>query len=158
MPKGSFYFYFSSKEEFGLELVNYFMSFIRERLDKHMKSASTEPLKSLRAFFREMHEIFRMNGCKSGCPIGNLTQEMADLSEAFRLKLDLCLSETKTQIAQSLATAQERNELNPSLDPAETADFILNSWEGAILRMKARHSMEPLILFEKMIFETLLRI
>ena len=34
VPKGSFYFYFKSKEEFGLSLIDYFASFIMHMAQK----------------------------------------------------------------------------------------------------------------------------
>jgi TetR/AcrR family transcriptional repressor of nem operon len=157
VPKGSFYFYFSNKEEFGLDLLDFFMDFIGERLDKHLKDPSEASLESLRAFFREMGEVFKLKGYKCGCPIGNLTQEMADLSEAFRLKLDRYMNDMKSGIASCLTAAQAKGELDASLGPEELADFILNSWEGAVLRMKAARSAEPLELFERMLFTHVLK-
>ena len=41
-------------------------------------------------------------------------------------------------------------------DPATLADFILNSWEGALLRMKAEHSVRPLKQASKIMFESIL--
>ena len=35
VPKGSFYFYFKSKEEFGLEIIDVFLSFFEKELAKH---------------------------------------------------------------------------------------------------------------------------
>ena len=39
----------------------------------------------------------------------------------------------------------------------ETADFILSSWEGALLRMKAESNTSPLILVEQMVFGRVLK-
>lgn len=157
VPKGSFYFYFKSKEEFGLAVIDYFMTFMGNWIDSHLNSTTTPPLKSLKNFFDAIQGYFQEKGCKSGCPIGNITQEMADLSNPFRAKLEQAFHEMKTKIGRCLETAQERNDLEPTIDPYEIADFILNSWEGALLRMKAKNSIEPLITFDKMVFGMLLR-
>ena len=82
---------------------------------------------------------------------------MADLKESFRIKLNHAFSRMSELIADCLEQAQKLNRLDASLDPRETADFILNSWEGALLRMKAQCSVRPLVVFDAMIFDGLLK-
>ena len=76
---------------------------------------------------------------------------MGVLSEAFRAKLREVFNRMKGAIRECLEQAQTEHEIDQRLDPDETADFILNSWEGALLRMKAEGNTGPLILFEKMV-------
>lgn len=52
--------------------------------------------------------------------------------------------------------AQENSEISDELEPEEFADFIFNSWEGSLLRMKVTKSMVPMELFEKMVFDIVL--
>ncbi|MBI5251147.1 MAG: TetR family transcriptional regulator C-terminal domain-containing protein [Desulfomonile tiedjei] len=157
VPKGSFYFYFKSKEDFGLQLVDFYLQFILSAVEPHMSATPGKPIERLRNFFRYMMGMCEQMGCKGGCPIGNLTQEMADQKDAFRIKVNQALGMISSQMAKCLEEARNLQQINPSLDPGETADFILNSWEGALLRMKAENSLQPLIVFEKMIFEGLLK-
>ena len=63
----------------------------------------------------------------------------------------------EARIVTSLQAALEANEVATALDPHEAAYFILNSWEGALTRMKTEKSLEPLAVFDKMIFGFLLR-
>ncbi|MHB9095320.1 MAG: TetR family transcriptional regulator C-terminal domain-containing protein, partial [Eubacteriales bacterium] len=91
-----------------------------------------------------------------GCPIGNLAQELSDSNDILRIKLQEALEKTKKNIAVFLEKAKENNEISDELDVDEFADFIFNSWEGSLLRMKVTKSMIPMELFEKMIFETVL--
>lgn len=157
VPKGSFYFYFKSKDEFGLALVDFFLSFMGEWMDRHLADPGPSPVKSLKKFFDELMAYFLEKGCKAGCPVGNMAQEMADLSEAFRDKAEQAFSQMKARIKRCLEAARENGEIDPDLDPDETADFILNSWEGALLRMKAQGEIKPLKIFDKMIFDGLLK-
>lgn len=156
VPRGSFYFYFSSKEEFGLALIDYYMEYFLGRMDAHFRSSGSSPLTSLRAFFNEKLEDFRDAGFQGGCPIGNLAQEMGDLNEAFQSKLREALEQITERIAHCIRSAQEQNEIDPALDPLKTADFILNSWEGTLMRMKVANDDEPLLVFDRMVFEHLL--
>jgi TetR/AcrR family transcriptional regulator, transcriptional repressor for nem operon len=158
VPKGSFYFYFKSKDDFGLQLVDFYLEFALAGMDAVLGLSSHEPLERLRNFFRHMKGVAEERGLRGGCPIGNLAQEMADQSEAFRLKVNHAFSALSGRIARCLEEAQRLNQIGPSTDPGELADFIMNSWEGALLRMKAENSLLPLDVFERMIFEGLLRL
>jgi TetR/AcrR family transcriptional repressor of nem operon len=157
VPKGSFYFYFESKEDFGLELIDYFVIFFEEMMEKHLKSTEPSYLKRLKDFFNEFLAVCEANQYKAGCPIGNLTQEMGGLSQAFQAKLKGVFNRMSAGIGRCLELASQSGEIDPSLDPYETADFIVNSWEGALLRMKAERSLDPLVTFDKMIFQRVLK-
>jgi len=157
VPKGSFYFYFKSKEDFGLELIDYYFNFFASMIESHLNAPEVSPLKRLQSFFEKFRSICEQQGCKGGCPIGNLTQEIGGLSDAFQHKLRHALNKMKAGIAECLDLAQQEQEIDPALDVSETADFILNSWEGALLRMKAESNTAPLILFEKMVFDRVLK-
>ncbi len=144
VPKGSFYFYFKSKEDFGLQLIDFYLDFVVSALTAHVASPDSDPICRLRNFFLHMKDACEQKGFKGGCPIGNLTQEMADLKDNFRIKLSHAFARMSNLIADCLDQARGLHQLNASLDPHETADFILNSWEGALLRMKAQGSVQPL--------------
>lgn len=157
VPKGSFYFYFKSKEEFGLALVDYHVDRFDQWVDTSLAGREPSPLNRLRSFFAGLRESFKHNECRGGCPIGNLTQEMGDLSEAYRVKLRNALERMTIAIGRCIELAQRAGEVDQSLNPYETAAFLLNSWEGALLRMKAEGSTGPLETFERMVFARVLR-
>jgi len=156
VPKGSFYFYFINKDDFGLQLVDFYLELINSAAISQMSSEGN-PIERLHNFFRYMREVAEQNEFKGGCPIGNLAQEMADQKETFRIKVNEAFGRISESIAVCLEEAVNLKQLNSSLNPRETADFILNSWEGALLRMKAENSVRPLLVFENMIFNSLLK-
>jgi TetR/AcrR family transcriptional regulator, transcriptional repressor for nem operon len=157
VPKGSFYFYFKSKEEFGLAVCDHFAELMANWMDKHLAEARGTHIEALKGFFDDVREYFATQGCRAGCPVGNMAQEMADLNEAFRDKIEACLTMMKEKIGNCLSAAQKNNEIDPDLNVDEAADFILNSWEGALIRMKSRQSVEPLMLFHRMVFDRVLK-
>ncbi|MEW6347810.1 MAG: TetR family transcriptional regulator C-terminal domain-containing protein [Thermodesulfobacteriota bacterium] len=157
VPKGSFYFYFKSKDDFGLEICDFYCGFMAQWMDRHLDAGQSSHMQALRGFFDEVKHYFAGRGCKSGCPVGNIAQEMADLNDAFRDKVEGCLRMMTDRIARCLRAAQDNGEVDPSLDAHKTAEFILNSWEGAVIRMKTRQSIEPLDLFADIIFGRLLK-
>ncbi len=156
VPKGSFYFYFKDKEDFGLQLIDYFSPYFSSQAQKHLQSPEKLYLKKMSAFFDEFQIFFEAQGCKMGCPIGNLALEMGDLNENFRKKLDKVMESMKHFVFEFLKGAHDNMEISPALDIAEVSDFIINSWEGALLRMKVRGEISPLLNFKKIVFELIL--
>lgn len=155
MPKGSFYYYFRSKEDFAAELIDYYCGFMLSVQEKYLIINELSYMKRLRAYFIEFRHYFESKNCGGGCPIGNLAQELSDCNDNLRIKLQMALEKTKSNIAVFLKSAQENGEISQTFDAEELADFIFNSWEGSLLRMKVTKSIEPMILFEKAIFEIL---
>ena len=157
VPKGSFYFYFKSKEDFGLQLVDFFMAGnFMTAADFHLAAPGTSYLQKLRDFFDGFLGYFEKMDYTRGCPIGNFTLEMAGLNENFRLKLRDALAKMTGKIALFLEKAKESGELPPGFDSEENAKFILNSWEGTLLRLKVEKTAAPMQLFYQIVFGHLL--
>lgn len=157
VPKGSFYFYFKSKEDLGLALIDYYAEGLGSRCKAILEASEIRHIKRLERFFEETRIKHEQDECKSGCPIGNLTQEMGVLNEAFQARLKNVFGGMKAAIRNCLALAQVERDISADLDPDATADFVLNSWEGALLRMKAEGHTGPLVLFQKMVFDHVLK-
>jgi TetR/AcrR family transcriptional repressor of nem operon len=157
VPKGSFYHFFKSKEDFGLNLLDHYAGFFVKKTGDLLNETDTPPLRRLKSFFDDFSCFFEDNACKLGCPIGNLSQEMGDLNPAFRKKLEEIFQMMVSPVEKLLKEAQKRDELSRTIVTREMADFIINSWEGAILRMKVQKNPDALRLFDKMIFDGLLK-
>lgn len=142
-PKGSFYHHFKGKEDFALQAVDLYMDNVHQGLDMCLGDDSRTPLDRVRFFFETTLEAYRSDGYL-GCMLGGLGQELAGVSEAFRDKIDGCLSTIGDRIAKSLAVAKTRGDLPETADPAKMAVLLVNCWEGAALRSRLRRSPEPL--------------
>jgi TetR/AcrR family transcriptional regulator, transcriptional repressor for nem operon len=156
VPKGSFYFHFKNKEDFGLQLIDSFAEVLKAGQEKAYREEGLSHLERIRHVFRWQKELFQKNNFKGGCPIGNLSLEMGDRSPAFRKKLGRVFSEMKKDLAFELSQALEGGELPESIDPEEAAGFILSSWQGALMQMKVAKSTAPYEVFDRMIFRRLL--
>lgn len=157
VPKGSFYHYFKSKDEFGLHLVDFFNGLLSARLEDSLGRTDLPPLDRLKKFFGDYREFFRENGYEGGCPIGNLSMEMADRSPLFREKLEGVFASFREGIEKCLEEAVYRKELPVSTNISGTAEFMVSSWEGAVLMMKVSKGSGPLEAFEDVVFGSLLR-
>lgn len=151
VPKGSFYFYFKSKEEFGLALIDFFIQFFRDRALPRLHESGIPPLQRMLNFFDFMADFFSEHSYQMGCPIGNLAQELGDVNEPMRQRLATTLDGLESHFHACLTEARSTGDLPETTDVREYASFLLNSWEGALLRMKVCKSGEPLDLFRKMV-------
>lgn len=157
VPKGSFYFYFKSKEEFGLALVDHYQTWFTEQVRPILKDETLPPMERLASFFLWFQRYFEQEGFIKGCPIGNLIQELGDVNPIFREKLKTSFDGLIRFIARLLEEAKNQGELSTHLAPEATARYIFSAWQGALIRMKATASSEPLDTFQHMTFEVLLK-
>jgi TetR/AcrR family transcriptional repressor of nem operon len=157
VPKGSFYHYFASKEEFGLTVIDRFAGLFDQRLDAFLGDEEVTPLNRIRNFMESGLARLTQNHCTKGCLIGNLGQELADQNERFRERLDEIFRGWKERFAACLREAQAAGELAAVMEPETLAGFILSGWEGAILRAKVMKSPQPVRDFIEILFATILR-
>ena len=156
IPKGSFYYYFSSKEDFGLAVIDRFGSEMLEKARVKLTDEATRPLARLRGYLEASLSMINQNECKRGCLLGDLGQELAHQNEKFRLRLEEVFDAWKSEIAGCLKKARTAGELGKTADAVQLADFIVSGWEGAILRAKVKHSVEPLKQFLDVLFSKVL--
>jgi TetR/AcrR family transcriptional repressor of nem operon len=157
VPKGSFYHYFPSKEAFAKEVLMLYVRGECERAEKILGDGRGAPLTRLRRYFQELISFFGPTAPVSGCMMGNLSLEIADHSDAIQSELRLSFSTWQTAIAGVVKEAMERGDLARSTKPEELAAFLLNSYEGALLRSKADRSNRPLEIFMSFAFNVMLK-
>jgi len=134
VPKGSFYHHFANKEAFGLEVVDRYAARALADLDGWLAREELPPRARVRGFFAAMIADFGGCGYSRGCLLGNLGQELADTSEAFRLRINAHLAGMTARLAGALGSRRE-------------AEAIMNGWHGALMRMKVSKSDTPLLAF-----------
>ena len=147
IPKGSFYFYFKSKEDFGLEIINYFGSMISEVLANYLGDKKIPPIERVEKLFEFFETVYQNNGYTLGCPIGNLSLELADTNEHLRAHLDGVIESLIAQIESCLQEAQLDKSIPANLNTADVARFIFYGFEGTLLHMKVVKNMEPFRVF-----------
>lgn len=156
VPKGSFYHYFSSKEDFGLAVIERFAAAYDETLVALLEDGDTPPLERLRRYFASGREHMHECDHATGCLIGNLGQELSGQSDTFRDALNLVFQRWEQRFVSCLKAAQTRGDIATPIVPEALASFILSGWEGAILRAKTLKSVEPMEHFEKILFQQVL--
>ncbi|MDT8879633.1 TetR family transcriptional regulator C-terminal domain-containing protein [Halomonas saccharevitans] len=156
VPKGSFYHYFSSKEDFGLAVIDAFAEQYDARLVAILQAPDQPPLARLRRYFEAGRTDMHSCDHARGCLIGNLGQELSSRSEAFRARLDQVFRQWERHLVACLEEARAAGEVAEELDVERLAGFILAGWQGAMLRAKTTKSLAPMEAFEQVLFHELL--
>jgi TetR/AcrR family transcriptional repressor of nem operon len=157
VPKGSFYHYFPSKEAFAGEVLQRYLDGEVRRIERILGDHKVAPLKRLRKYFDELISVYGQRGEINGCLLGSLSLEVADHSPALQEQSKAAFSGWQNAIANVLREAIDRGELAQSTRPDLLAEFLLNSYEGALVRMKADKSDRPLENFLYFSFHVLLK-
>jgi TetR/AcrR family transcriptional regulator, transcriptional repressor for nem operon len=71
VPKGSFYMFFSSKEEFGLAIIDRYVAGIGEAFHPIFSDESLPPMERVKKSFEMSIARFEGNDCAKGCLISN---------------------------------------------------------------------------------------
>ena len=157
VPKGSFYYYFGSKEAYAQEVIRNYAAYFAKKLDRTLGDETLTPLRRLRAFAAEATHGVRRFEFKRGCLVGNLGQEMASLQDDFRVLLLAVLNQWRDRFRACLAEAQACGEIATTADPAALASFFWSAWEGAVLCAKLEQSTRALDTVTRLFFEEMLR-
>ncbi len=158
VPKGSFYYYFDSKDAFACAVVDRWAELNTAR--RHalfVANRSMPPLRRLRSYLETYAATLDGRGHVGGCLLGNLSAEIADHSETVRARLRAAFADWQAMLCDVLQEAHARGELRQGLVPDAIAAYLVNGWEGALLRMKAEKTAEPLRLFIDITFNHLVR-
>lgn len=153
VPKGSFYNYFKSKEDFAAEVIKQYTQQWLNNLDTWLNDPEKDAFNALKQFFQQQ---ILPHPAKEGCLIGNLGAELGDSSELCRQTMSESLQLIQQRFSQVLAKAQKQGTVRADLAAEELASILLNAYEGALLRMQIEQSVEPLQQFTKLMLDKFL--
>jgi len=144
VPKGSFYNYFSSKEEFGAASIGHYIEPFITSLDGWLKRPDLDAAAALEGYFNELIVELGRRHFAGGCLLGNLIGEIGDTSETCRLALSNAVHRYRDKLSEGLERGQREGVFRTDLSALEMADLISDAWQGVLLRMKIEQSTQPL--------------
>ena len=157
VPKGSFYHFFESKEAFASAvLASYCNNNQKVRTRLLLDDKTKSPLGRLRDYFDYYEKHYGSGDPTCGCLLGNLSQSIAAHSDVLQRELHRSFTAWQEDFKAVLREARDAGELPDHLDPDETAAFLIDAYEGALVRMKAEGSIKPLQRFSTMTLDGLL--
>jgi TetR/AcrR family transcriptional regulator, transcriptional repressor for nem operon len=143
--KGQFYHYFSSKHDLGLAVMENLIEEWDHQLILNILQSSEDPKLKINKMLDWILTYHAGKEEKSGCPIGNLTIEMSEHDETFRLKLDHFFKRWIGSIETVLEEMVKQNQLHSTVDIRKSAEAIVAMIEGGILLMKSQQDISILM-------------
>jgi TetR/AcrR family transcriptional regulator, transcriptional repressor for nem operon len=156
-PHGSFTNHFRSKEAFAQEVLDRYFANLQKSVREALDDSSITPRKRLKRYLEIISGVLAGDKWSRGCLIGDFSIETTSQSDLLRQRLETIFQEWRTPFASCIAEAQTIGEIDSSFDPLDLAEFLLASWEGAILRMKVERSPAALERFKKIVFQTVFK-
>ncbi|HJW02330.1 MAG TPA: TetR/AcrR family transcriptional regulator [Azospira sp.] len=144
VPKGSFYHYFKSKEQFGQALLEDYFAAYLERIDALFAAPGLSARERLLRYWQEWLDTQCEACADQKCLVVKLSAEVADLSEAMRLTLRDGTESVIGRIADGIAAGVADGSLPDARGPEATARLLYQLWVGASVLAKLHRNNRPL--------------
>jgi len=146
VPKGSFYYFFESKEQLAVAVLGEHWEQQRQDWTRILGSEG-RPLERLRRLFEETQARLLAGqvscGAITGCLFGNLTLELSNQTEAIRGRLQQIFDAQVDMVAAVVAEAVESGEA-VAPDVREVTRSIVAQLEGQVLFAKLYNNTQRL--------------
>jgi TetR/AcrR family transcriptional repressor of nem operon len=156
VPKGSFYTHFDSKERFGAEVLGRYWENRAGNALAILSDETRTPLDRLKAYFAAKTSARVGESFEKGCMIGNFAAEMAPESRLVRDRLATVFAAWTRMLATCIREAQQAGQVREGLDADSVAAFLIDAFEGAVLRTKVERDASALLRFQSLIFTVIL--
>ena len=133
---GSFYNYFSSKQELGHALIDFEWDKLKHNILEPSQSQGKTPIDQLFWILDVLEKKQYKEPFCGGCLLGNLIVDLAEQDPSFREHLAQIFSQWEGAIAERLTQAQNQGQLKSSANPHILAGQIMTVLEGAMLMGK----------------------
>ncbi|MFD6974508.1 TetR/AcrR family transcriptional regulator [Streptomyces sp. NPDC059979] len=146
VPKGSFYYFFESKEALALAVIDEHWAIQRQGWAGAL-GGKAEPLHRLRQLFEETQTAQRAVqttcGSVAGCMFGNLSLELSNQTEGIRERLQQIFDAQVDMVEEVIAAALAREEIAVA-DTRQAARAVVAQLEGQVLFAKLYNNTDQL--------------
>src|SRR5437667_550202 len=156
-PQGSFTNHFRSKEAFAVEVLDQYFDYLKRLVNETLNDETLTPRQRLKRYLDVITDKLARDRWMLGCLIGDFSLQVSSHSRLLRKRLDSIFREWRKLFASCIAAAQSAGEVDSQFDATELAEFLLASWEGAILRMKVERRPAALERFKTIVFKTVFK-
>ena len=155
VPKGSFYHYFSSKEDYAAQVVSHYQDNYLAMIDEVIAKDTLTPLAKIRRISEGVIQYLNAAGNRVGCLLGSITAEVGGDHDVVRQAVQKAYGQWKQRYDVLFEQAQQAGEIRADIPAAQLADIFWNQWQGALLRMQLERSPDILEQSLDLILDTL---
>lgn len=153
IPKGSFYNYFNSKEDFGIKVLDHYGDSQLDYIEHKLKDRDLSPVDRLKHYYKTLIDINYKEDFKSGCLINNISNEMGGLNEDLAEAANRNFMKWIDIIARIVAKGQAISEIRNDMGALEIAEYLHGTFYGMLSRMKVTRKVDNLEDWHTMTFK-----
>lgn len=144
VPKGSFYHYFESKEDFGVAIVEFYGEQLAKSIREKLLDSNISPRQRILAYFLAIREYYVKKGCGEGCLVAKLATEVVNPSVHMRIALKKEFDRWTGLFAACIREGQLAGEITSDYEAEAMGELLYTSWEGALIRMQVNNDLSPI--------------
>jgi TetR/AcrR family transcriptional repressor of nem operon len=149
LKKANLFHYFPTRSALQLAVIDLASREMCEEMRRRFARAR-HPIHAVARMFDEARASMGAQGCRGGCLLGNLAQELSDGDEPARRKLAECLGFWRDQVAQILERGRRGGFFKKELNSRGAAEAILALFEGSLLFAKAHKATDAILSARRM--------
>ncbi len=142
VTKGALYHHFKSKADLLHAVID---DAVRPMVaDRWLAplSESDDPIRTLAESTRTMMMEATPEEMCCGCPLNNLTQELAGVDEEIRKHLDRVADDWRAGIRAAFERGQEAGNVRRNVDSSAVASLVFATYQGLIGSVKTSHDQD----------------
>lgn len=144
LTKGSFFYYFRSKEDLGKVVLDPFCRSQLERVGKSPLVKRQDPLERVYGWTDSAIEASKSPMARKGCLLGNFSQELSDTHPKIRSQCAARFSEWSELLKKGLDEAKAMHLPRSRLDTQALAEHFIAIIQGSLILAKAKQDMKVL--------------
>ncbi|MDX5593871.1 TetR/AcrR family transcriptional regulator [Pseudovibrio sp. SPO723] len=149
IPKGSFYHYFASKEDFGARLIEHYAAQKGPQVHKQLFEAGGTARDRVLGIIKAEMEKTKSASFRISCLVVKLSGEIATTSEPMRTALEEASASWIKKYADVVRQGHLDGSMPSALDPDATGQVIHLGLSGAMMQASIQNSTEPYDAFMK---------
>lgn len=138
---GSLYHFFPSKDDLLRGVLEWYLDELGPSIMAPIEAAEPDAVKRVFRLFDWYRGFLEENGCRLGCPVGNLALEVSDTHPEVREMVDRNFRNWTAHLERWLVEAGDR--LPADCDRQALASFVLTVMEGAVMQSRTSNSLAP---------------
>jgi len=136
IPKGSFYNFFQSKEDFANKVMKRYGESNGEWMQDFFNKSELSPIESLKSFYKFMIDVNEKDEFLSGCIINNMSIEVGRINEIMASKANEQFIGWLNILAPIIRKGQDLKEITNKFSALEIAEYLHAGFYGTFSRMK----------------------
>jgi AcrR family transcriptional regulator len=137
---GSLYHFFESKDDLLLAVLSFALDYLGPAVMDPVEAAVENPVDRVFALLQGYRDRMERQGCRMGCPMGNMALEVSDSNVRARGLVHDNFENWAARVERWLA---QDSRLPAALDRRRLARFVLTVMEGGLMQARAAGDLAP---------------